>query len=43
MQAEVVKVMALPDLARRFANQRADVGAMALAEFQAFVRSQVDD
>lgn len=41
MHAEVVKALASPDLAKRFADQGADVGAMAPAEFQAYVRSQV--
>ncbi|RZL41833.1 MAG: tripartite tricarboxylate transporter substrate binding protein, partial [Variovorax sp.] len=43
MQAEVAKALASPDLARRFADQGADVAVMAPAEFQAYVRSQVED
>ncbi|MGF6528009.1 tripartite tricarboxylate transporter substrate-binding protein [Variovorax sp. PvP013] len=43
MQAEVAKASAPPDLARRFADQGVDVGVMAPADFQACVRSQVEE
>ena len=43
MQAEVAKALASPDLARRFADQGADVGVMAPADFQAYVRGQTED
>ena len=42
-QAEVAKALASPDLARRFADQGAEVGAMTPADFQACVRSQVEE
>lgn len=43
MQAEVKKAVESPDLAKRFADQGADVGAMAPADFQKYVRSQTED
>lgn len=43
MQAEVKKAVESPDLAKRFADQGASVGAMAPAEFQSYVRSQTED
>lgn len=43
MQAEVKKAVESPDLAKRFADQGASVGAMAPAEFQGYVRSQTED
>lgn len=43
MQAEVKKAVESPDLAKRFADQGAEVGAMAPADFQKYVRSQTED
>ena len=43
LQAEVKKALASPDLARRFAEQGAEPGGLAVADFQKFVRSQTDD
>lgn len=43
MQAEVKKAVESPDLAKRFADQGASVGALAPAEFQSYVRSQTED
>lgn len=43
MQTEVKKAVESPDLAKRFADQGASVGALAPAEFQSYVRSQTED
>ena len=43
MQAEVKKAVESPDLAKRFADQGANVGALAPADFQSYVRSQTED
>ncbi len=40
LQAEVKKALAAPELVKRFAEQGAEPGGMATAEFQKFVRSQ---
>lgn len=40
LQAEVKKALAAPDLARRFAEQGAVPGGMAVADFQPFVRAE---
>ncbi len=43
MHAEVKKALASPDLAKRFTDQGASPGGMAVADFQKYVRSQTDD
>ncbi|CAN7667360.1 tripartite tricarboxylate transporter substrate binding protein [Variovorax sp. LjRoot290] len=43
LQAEVKKALASPELVKRFAEQGAAPGGMAVAEFQNYVKSQTQD
>jgi tripartite-type tricarboxylate transporter receptor subunit TctC len=43
LQAEVKRALASPDLAKRFAEQGAEPGGLAVVDFQKFVRSQTED
>lgn len=43
LQAEVKKALAAPELAKRFADQGAELGGMTPVAFQKYVRSQTED
>jgi tripartite-type tricarboxylate transporter receptor subunit TctC len=43
LQAEVKRALASPDLIQRFADQGAEPGGMAVADFQKYVKSQTQD
>jgi tripartite-type tricarboxylate transporter receptor subunit TctC len=43
LQAEVKRALASPDLVKRFADQGAEPGGMAVADFQKYVTSQTQD